>query len=179
MAGSATPDRIMWFSMWFLASIVTFGLAFFPMFYRSVERRNQHFKRQHEMEKKVLRFVNDQKTEEVCENLPLERNATLLAVSIVFVVPTFAVMYLLSGDLVVHEKNQQTFLKKILPGSDYKPQKIWPWTYLLITVATLGVGGIYWLYKVLEIYNNHFREHRTIDEDLGRLVEASSHGNSV
>ena len=36
-------DRKVWFSMWFLGAVVTFGVAFFPMFYRLVDGRNRHF----------------------------------------------------------------------------------------------------------------------------------------
>lgn len=179
MVESARPDRIMWFSMWFLASIATFGLAFFPMFYRSVERRNEHFKRQREMEKRVLRLPNSPVEPPTDESLPLERNKLLWAVSIIVVVPAFAAMYVLSSDLSRHEKNQQNFLKKILPEMDYKPQKISLGIYSLITVATLGVGGVYWLYKILNIYNNHFREHTIIDDEINKLMEASSHGESL
>jgi hypothetical protein len=180
IAGTAKPERIMWFSMWFLASIVTFGLAFFPLFYRSVERRNLHFRRQREMEKQVETVLQSKGEEPAGDrNLPPERNAALWAASIVLVVPAFAAMYVLSRDLVLHEKHQQEFLKKALSDENYKPQHVPLSLYLVITVATLGLGGIYWLYKVLNIYNNHFKEHRMIDNDLDRLIEGKSHGESL
>ena len=43
MLGVTKTDRIMWFSMWFLASVASFGIAFFPMFYLMIKRRNKHF----------------------------------------------------------------------------------------------------------------------------------------
>ena len=55
MLGVTKTDRIMWFSMWFLASIASFGLAFFPMFYLMIKRRNKHFQRHIENEKKSTR----------------------------------------------------------------------------------------------------------------------------
>ena len=42
MNTKASVDRKIWFSMWFLGAIVTFGLAFFPMFHRLVDGRNRH-----------------------------------------------------------------------------------------------------------------------------------------
>ena len=39
----------------------------------------------------------------------------------------------------------------------FMPQTIPIKTYVLITVVTLGVGGIYWLYKVVNLYNAHFK----------------------
>ena len=38
-------DRKVWFSMWFLGAIVTFGVAFFPMFHRLVAGRNGHLQK--------------------------------------------------------------------------------------------------------------------------------------
>ena len=50
-------DRKVWFSMWFLGAIVTFGVAFFPMFYRLVEGRNRHFQKEAEFEKQVAAYL--------------------------------------------------------------------------------------------------------------------------
>ena len=103
----------------------------------------------------------------------------LWAASIILVIPAFGALYVLSNDLMLHEKNQQIFLKRILPHMDYKPQRISIGMHVLITVATLGLGGIYWLYRVFNSYNNHFREHRIIDDEINRFMEAGSHGESV
>ena len=179
LIGPVKSERIMWFSMWFLASIVTFGVAFFPLFYRSIERRNQHFERQHEVEKRATSLLTDQEGDLQSEEPPLQRNGMLWAASIILVVPAFGALYVLSKDLMLHEKNQQIFLKRILPHMDYKPQRISIGIHVLITVATLGLGGIYWLYRVFNSYNNHFREHRIIDDEINRFMEAGSHGESV
>ena len=180
MVGPAKSERIMWFSMWFLSAIVTFGLAFFPMFYRSIDRRNQHFQRQCEIEIQALNELRNHEDESgIVQKPPLRRNETLWTASIILFVPAFAALYVLSGDLMLHEKNQQIFLRKIIPMMDYRPQKIPLRIYMLITVATMGVGGIYWLYRVFNLYNNHFREHRIIDEEISKLMEARSHDESV
>ena len=50
-------ERVTWFSMWFLASIATFGVAFFPMFYRMIDSRNKHFRREAELEKQIAEFL--------------------------------------------------------------------------------------------------------------------------
>ena len=50
-------DRKVWFSMWFLGAIVTFGIAFFPMFYRLVEGRNKHFRKEAEFEEQIAAYV--------------------------------------------------------------------------------------------------------------------------
>jgi uncharacterized membrane protein len=174
-------DRIMWFSMWFLASIVTFGLAFFPMFYRLIEGRNKHFLRQDELEKRALTFFkNERKELQSNTYCPPKRNAKLWAVSIILVLPVFVIAYFLSRDLLLHEKRQQAFLAKCLfPEIGYMPQNIAIKKHALITVATLGVGIIYWLYKIINTYNNHFKEQRKIEDEIIRLMEEKGYGESV
>ena len=43
--------------MWFLSAIVTFGAAFFPMFYRLVEGRNTHFSREADLERQIAEYL--------------------------------------------------------------------------------------------------------------------------
>ena len=169
------PDRKIWFSMWFLGSIASFGLAFFPMFYFSVERRNGHFRRQVEFEERVAAFFSKE-----WKPLPIpERNAKVWAASIILFVPVFAITYLLSKDLLLHEKRQQDFLTNFYPDWNYMPQHISIRKYALITMVTLGFGVIYWLYKVVNLYNNHFKEQRHIEHEMLKLMEAKSHVEPV
>jgi hypothetical protein len=173
-------DRIMWFSMWFLASIATFGLAFFPMFYHSIERRNKHFLRQEEVEKQAITFFkNEGKELQPTTNFLPERNAKLWTVSIILVLPVFVIAYFLSKDLLLHEKRQQAFLTSLFPEREYMPQNIAIKKYALITLATLGVGIVYWFYKIINTYNNHFKEQRKIEDEIIRLMEEKGYGESV
>jgi len=173
-------DRIMWFSMWFLASIATFGLAFFPMFYHSIERRNKHFLRQEEVEKQAITFFkNEGKELQPTTNFLPERNAKLWTVSIILVLPVFVIAYFLSKDLLLHEKRQQAFLTSLFPEREYMPQNIAVKKYALITLATLGVGIVYWFYKIINAYNNHFKEQRKIEDEIIRLMEEKGYGESV
>jgi NADH:ubiquinone oxidoreductase subunit 5 (subunit L)/multisubunit Na+/H+ antiporter MnhA subunit len=171
-------DRTMWFSMWFLASITTFGLAFFPMFYRLIEQRNKHFLRQDELEKQAKTFFKNEEKELPSNSLP-ERNAKLWTVSIILVLPVFIIAYFLSKDLLLHEKRQQAFLTALFSERKYMPQNIAIKKYALVTVATLGVGVIYWLYKIINTYNNHFIEQRKIEDEIIRLMEAKGYGEPV
>jgi NADH:ubiquinone oxidoreductase subunit 5 (subunit L)/multisubunit Na+/H+ antiporter MnhA subunit len=178
MLGKVETDRTMWFSMWFLASITTFGLAFFPMFYRLIEQRNKHFLRQDELEKQAKTFFKNEGKELPSNSFP-ERNAKLWAVSIILVLPVFVIAYFLSEDLLLHEKRQQAFLTALFPERQYMPQNIAVKKYVLVTLVTLGVGVIYWLYKIINTYNNHFMEQRKIEEEIIKLMEAKSYGESV
>ena len=169
------PDRVMWFSMWFLEAIASFGLAFFPLFYYSFERRNLHFKNQGELESKIAAF---HKKDWHPTAIP-ERNAKLWAASVILIFPVFAIVYVLSKDLLVHEMRQQEFFQAVYPDLQYVPQRISIRNCALITVVTLGVGVVYWLYKVVNVYNNHFKEQRHIEYEMLRLMEEKKHIESV
>jgi hypothetical protein len=175
MATEAKPDRIIWFSMWFLGSIASFGLAFFPLFYFSVDRRNQHFLSQQEFEKKVAAFFQK---EWQPTKVP-KRNAKLWAASTILILPVFAMAYFLSKDLVEHEKHQRDFLAVFYPEWNHISQSISIRNCAIITVATLGFGVIYWLYKVVNQYNNHFKEQHHIEHEILSLMEAKSRAESV
>lgn len=175
MANEAKPDRVIWFSMWFLGALATFGLAFFPLFYYSIERRNLHFKRQRELEGTIAASQG----KEWHANSVADRNSKLWAASIILILPVFAIVYFLSKDLLLHEKSQMEFYATFYPEFNYSSQMISIRNCTLITVATLGVGVIYWLYKIVNVYNNHFKEQRHMDHEMLRLMEAKRHVESV
>jgi len=159
--------------MWFLSGIVTFGLAFFPMYYRLIDNRNKHFEREAELEDQFVAYLKRQGTEPPAVSERFQRRNTLVwVVGIVLIIPVFIILYLLSKDLVVHENNQDRFLAAALPQRVFMPQTIPIKTYAVITIATLGVGGIYWLYKVVNLYNAHFKAQLQIEKEIVRLMEA-------
>ena len=165
-------DRKMWFSMWFLGAIVTFGLAFFPMFYRLVDSRNKHFQHEEELENRVAANLKSQGKEPPALNEQFKkRNALAWAASIILVIPVFVILYLLSKDLLVHEQNQEKFLADSFPKPIFMTQTIPIKTYVLITIFTLGVGGVYWLYKVVNLYNAHFKAQLQVEKEVERLME--------
>lgn len=165
-------DRKVWFSMWFLASIVTFGLTFFPMFHRLIKGRNNHFRREADLEEQIVAFLKKQGKEppEIPKRLP-KMNTNAWTTSILLILPVFAITYLLSRDLALHEQQQDQFLAKAFPERMFMPQTIQIKTYTLITILTLGIGVIYWLYKVVNLYNAHFKAHLQIEKEISRLME--------
>jgi hypothetical protein len=173
-------ERVTWFSMWFLGSIASFGLAFFPMFFRIVDNRNRHIQREEEWEKRLIEQLSQQGKEVYGQPSHLKkRNAKAWATSILLVLPAFVLVYLLSKDLIIHEKNQDDFLTAALPNRLFMPQTIPIKKYALITTITLGVGGIYWLYKIVNNYNAHFKAQWKIEENLQRFMEEKKNGESV
>ncbi len=173
-------DRIIWFSMWFLASIATFGLVFFPLFYRLIDSRNKHFRRESDLEKQIADFLRKQGKE-----LPTtsdsfnEMNAKAWTASIILVIPAFVITFLLSRDLSMHEKHQDTFLSSAFPERMFMSQTIPIKKYVLITIVTLGLGIVYWLYKITNMYNAHFKGQLEIEKEIIKLMEEKRVDESV
>jgi hypothetical protein len=173
-------DRTLWFSMWFLASIATFGAAFFPMFYRLIESRNKHFRREAYLEKQIAVFLRKQGKEPPATSDGFrEMNAKVWAAAIILVIPVFALTYLLSKDLLTHERHQDRFLAGAFPERMFMPQTIPIEKYALITIITLGVGIVYWLYKIVNMYNAHFKAHRELEKEIVKLMEEKQVGESM
>jgi hypothetical protein len=165
-------DKRVWFSMWFLGAIVTFGIAFFPMIYRLIENRNYHFKKEHTLEKQVINYLRDtKKTELIANKQPHKMNSKIWIISTIFVIPVFVITYLLSKDLAMHEAEQEKFLAQAFPEPMFMAQSIPIKTYALITIVTLGFGVNYWLYKIVNQYNAHYRAHIQIEQKIASLME--------
>ena len=179
MLGRTETDRTLWFSMWFLASIASFGLAFFPMLYRLIDSRNKHFRREADLEKQIAAFLRKQGKEPIAATSFHEMNAKAWAAAIVLVIPVFVITYLLSMDLLMHEKHQDAVLASAFPERMFMPQTIPIKKYVLITIITLGVGIVYWLYKIVNMYNAHFKEHREIEKEMSKLMEEGRVGEYV
>jgi hypothetical protein len=180
MQGRTETDRTMWFSMWFLASIASFGLAFFPMFYRLIDSRNKHFRRESDLEKQIAAFLRKQGKELPTTAYSLrEMNTKAWTASIILVIPAFVITYLLSKDLLKHEKRRDMILASAFPERMFMPQTIPIKEYVLITIVTLGVGIVYWLYKIINRYNAHFRAQREIEKEIIKLMEEERVGESM
>ena len=171
MQANTSKERITWFSMWFLGAVASFGAAFFPMFYRLIDSRNKHFRREAEFEKQIADSLT-KKGRNVPEIAnPTYMNAKAWAASIILIIPAFIIDYYLSKDLLVHEKRQDAFLAAAFPSRMFMPQAIPIKKYVLISIVTLGVGGIYWLYKVANLYNAHFKAEWKLEKEIACLME--------
>jgi NADH:ubiquinone oxidoreductase subunit 5 (subunit L)/multisubunit Na+/H+ antiporter MnhA subunit len=171
IARRAETDRVMWFSMWFLAAVATFGLAFFPMFYLLIERRNKHFARQKELEDLVVVHLKDRGVDLKLEKTnSAERNSLVWTLSIVLIFPIFIIAYLLSKDLVLHEEKQRMLFGSLLQEKNFEVPSINIKRCVLLTVITLGLGIVYWLYKIFNSYNRHFKEQWMMEDKIFELL---------
>ena len=173
-------DRKMWFSMWFLSAVASFGIAFFPMFYRLLDGRNKHFNHEADVEKQVADYLSShgRQAPPLSKRLP-DRNSKAWVASVILVIPAFVITYILSKDLLVHERSQDAFLASAFPERMFMPQTIPIKTYAVVTIVTLGVGGIYWLYKTVNLYNAHFKAQAQVEKKIFRLMEEQKDGGSM
>jgi len=169
---SIEKDKKIWFSMWFLGAIITFGLTFFPMFYRLIENRNKHFKKEETLENQIINYLQHQnKTVPKMSKQPHKMNTKIWTAAIILVIPVFIITYLLSKDLAIHEAEQEKFLAQAFPERIFMIQTIPIKTYATITIVTLGFGIIYWLYKIVNQYNAHYKAHLQIEKKISNLME--------
>ena len=141
MRNPPAKEKATWFSMWFLASIASFGAAFFPMFYRLVENRNMHFRREAQLEQRIVEFLRIQGKQSPEPASLREMNAKVWTASIILIIPVFFLMYRLSKDLYIHEKHQDTFLAASFPQRMFMPQTLPIKKYALITIVTFKQVG--------------------------------------
>ena len=169
---SLESEQKIWFSMWFLSAIVTFGLAFFPMIYRLIKNRNHHFKKEETLKKQItLHLQNQNKPAPKINHPQREMNAKIWTAAIVLIIPLFIIAYLLSKDLALHEIEQDKLLTQAFTERIFMTQTIPIKTYTIITIVTLGFGVIYWLYKIVNQYNAHYTAHLQVEKKISSLME--------
>jgi preprotein translocase subunit YajC len=187
-------DRVMWFSMWFLLSIASFGVAWFLMIYFLIKRRNDHFSRQERLETLILsrlRQLSKEKSRQQnsvsvyakTENTRFFRNAQAWALSTLLIFPAFYVFYFLKMDLQKHEENEHAFLMEAIslsqdsrfslnPDDFTKTKKLALNRYLILTILTCGFAAVYWLYRIFNDYNQHFKRQWKLEDDLLRFFKS-------
>ena len=182
-------DKIMWFSMWAVLSVASFGIAWFPMIYYMIKRRNDHFSRQKQLEALILSKLKKTKSPEKLvpyflktKNQELSRNAKAWTLSTLLIVPAFYVFYFLKSDLQKHEEHEHDFLNALiaLAKDSGMPLNIQSYAttprfpldkYLVLSVVTFGLAAAYWLYRIFNDYNNHFKMQWLIEDELLRFLK--------
>lgn len=183
-------DRIMWFSMWVVLSVASFGIAWFPMIYYMIKRRNDHFSRQEKLEELILEKLKENDVvQESTVNPPktdkqlLSRNAIAWTALSVLIAPAFYIFYFLKSDLHKHEEHEQEFLTEVrgltrdsnllLDTQDFTTSASFPLgKYVVVSVGSFGLAAAYWLYRIFNDYNNHFKMQWLIEDKLLRFLKA-------
>ena len=184
IASRKETDKIMWFSMWAILSVASFGIAWFPMIYYSIKRRNTHFSRQEKLEALILSKLRKTQTPEKLvpnssrtKNQLPPRDAGAWTIAPLLIVPGFYLFYSLKRDLHKHEEHEHDFLAEIislakdsgvaLSIQSYGTTPSFPRNkYIVLSVVTLGLAAAYWLYRIFNDYNNHFKMQWIVEDEL-------------
>ena len=176
-------DRIMWFSMWVVLAVASFGIAWFLMIYYLIKRRNAHFSRQQKLEELILDKINSANRKKTKidsseqKNQLLPRNSLGLTLLTILIVPAFYVFYFLKNDLQKHEEHEHDFLSKVITltrdsdvpldiKSFVTSSSISTKKYVVLSVVTCGLAAVYWLYRIFNDYNSHFKMQWLIEDEL-------------
>ena len=184
----------MWFSMWILLSVASFGIAWFLMIYFLIKRRNDHFLRQEKLETLILsklrqlskekpRHQNTTSISAKTENLKLFRNAQAWALSTLLIFPAFYIFYFLEADLQKHEEHEHAFLTETIPLAQdlglsmnldgfTVTKKFALDRYLFFTTVTCGFAAGYWLYRIFNDYNKHFKGQWKLEDELLKFFKS-------
>jgi len=180
----------MWFSMWAVLSVASFGIAWFPMIYYLIKRRNAHFSRQEKLETLILNKLRKTESPEKSsldssktKNQGSSRNAKAWTLSTLLIFPAFYIFYFLKSDLQKHEEHEHDFLVEIisLAKDSGVPLNIHGFTatpsfpldkYLVLNIVTFGLAAAYWLYRIFNDYNNHFKMQWKNEDELLSFLNA-------
>lgn len=177
-----------------MIGLISFVLSI-VLIYKLIRRRNTHFKRQDFLFEDILkaakeiaskkgvdvetvvssceRTVREAKVEET------EKGAALWAIlSAIIPFVSWYVYYFLTKDFYKHERREDGFwedLGRIMDkmGIKYSVERRIETTpdrsfvlYLILTIITSGLFGIYWLYVLLKDPNEHFKYHIKVEDSL-------------
>ena len=186
----------------YLFGIINFIVSII-LIYKLVRRRNTHFKRQNFLFEDIVtavkaiatkkgvdvqvglasceRTVRETKAEET------EKSAVLWAIlSAIIFLADWYVRYFLMNDFYKHERREDGFwedISRILDKCDVKfsvPRRMEMLPgrsfvlYLILTIITLGLFGVYWIYVLLKDPNQHFRYHIQIEDQLVTTLESAT-----
>lgn len=195
----SAPLLIAAFTIFFLL-LVAGVIVNIYVIYKLVWRRNEHFKRQQllfaaliellkrkteknsELREKVSVLERRLKETEVDEE---EKNAFLWAIlQLVPYAGTLLLLYVfhfLNADFRKHEYREIFFvedLSRLLSslGIDFSPKLTRrvpernTVLYTLLTIVTMGIFALYWIYTLAKDPNEHFRQHEIWENELLRLL---------
>ena len=187
-------DRIMWFSMWVLLSVASFGIAWFLMIHFLIKRRNDHFLRQEKLETLILsrlrqlskekpQHQNTASNSAKTENPKFFRNARAWTLLTPLIFPAFYVLYFLKADLQKHEEHEHAFLTETISLAQdlglninlegfTATKKFASDRYLILTIVTCGFAAMYWLYRIFNDYNKHFNRQWKLEDELLRFFKS-------
>jgi hypothetical protein len=185
-----------------------FGILYAVMIYKLAKRRNTHLQRQLLLYEDLLtmaREVSSKKGVDVSMHLnnmdrtmrearfdETEKSAALWAIlSFITGIAALYVFYYLLKDFFKHERREDLFfedLNRTLAASGVTvnlPRRTLPIPdrsfilYFILSIITVGIFGIYWIYVLITDPNNHFRQQWMIEDTIIAQVSPVLGGPSI
>ena len=171
--------------------------------YLLVKRYNTHIIRQHFLSENIIMKINflaekkgvnvedslfsNKKTAIDANEKETTKDAVLWAFLSAFIpFVSWYVYYFLMKDFYSHEHREDGFwqdLKSTLKKLDLDfsvpnrigviPNRSFP-LYLMLTIATMGLFGIYWVYILLKDPNEHFKYHVQVEKQLFGTLDSAT-----
>ena len=196
----AQPFLVSWIG--FLITMILFVVVYIVLIYKLVNRRNTHFTRQKFLSEDVIvtiKSLAEKKKIDVDVNLSsiertvreanaeeTKKDAVLWAVLSAFIpFVSWFVHYFLMKDFYHHERREDGFWEDLngtlnkLGVSFSVPRRTQAMPnrsfvlYLILTIITLGLFGIYWIYVLLKDPNEHFKHHVETENQLLTALESA------
>ncbi len=180
-------------SLFLLIYIASIAVGIYVL-YKLIARRNDHFQRTHKLYDAIVNFLKEKEgsTAEIVEmesiiydmrNEETERNAVLWVILTVLIgVVWFYIAHFLNKDFRKHELREKRLLSLInniikkygAPGIVRFEEKVPDRStllYIILTIVTLGFFGLYWIYTLAKDPNEHFKQHRVLENQLVGFLE--------
>ncbi|MEA2090145.1 MAG: DUF4234 domain-containing protein [Thermoproteota archaeon] len=196
--------EIAWLFMIVIVVLSVIGfIVSIVLIYKLVKRRNTHFKRQTFLFEDALTTIKDVASKKdvnvdvelsSCERTlremkaeETEKSAALWAIlSAIIFIATWYVYYFLMKDFYKHERREEGLLEdvsRVLSKCDiaFTPTRRMEMVpdrsfvlYLILSIITLGLFNIYWLYVLIKDPNNHFKYHIHFEDELLKTLESAA-----
>ena len=175
------------------------GIIFLYLYYILIKRRNRHFARQVRFFQAAVpllreaaqskgidveaRLVPVERSLREAQDDEAEKSAVLWVVLSFFTgIAALYVFYFLMRDFHRHERREDGLIEDISHvlvdlGQMELPKRVEPVPrrsfalYFILSIITVGIFGIYWIYTLIEDPNTHFREQRKMEAELLSRLE--------
>lgn len=173
------------------------GILSLYVIYKLVKRRNEHFRRTHLLYENLVNLLKEkegsspeiismQSTLQEMRYDEGEKSAGLYAILVLFlgIIIWFYVAHFLNKDFRKHEIREARLidtatgiLKKYGAEVPIKFEREFPERstilYIVLSIVTLGIFMLYWVYTLANDPNNHFMQHRVIEGKLLSTIESA------
>ncbi len=180
-------------SLFLLLYIASIAVGIYVL-YKLITRRNDHFRRTHKLYDTIVNLLKEKEgsTAEIVEmesivydmkNEETEKNAVLWVVLTVLIgILWFYIAHFLNKDFRKHELRERRLISLInnvlrkhgAPGIVKFEEKVPDRStllYIVLTIITLGFFGLYWIYTLAKDPNEHFKQHRVVENQLVGFLE--------